>query len=407
MAGGLPTTIATLALIGAATCGPPNERPAAVSNRDEAIARALDELERFGFAPAEVPVQERGGPDAVDDFEAWLALGFSDAHLDGLAALRDRLEIEPPRTGAQLRRTAAQLRAPSSPVYYAVQREALVFQPAARLGEPLTERALVAALVHAFQDQRMGGLGASVVSSDAPADVARAQMCAAEGHAALAAAVAVRGRAGLAASTADADGFGPVAPKVAGGFAEVACPPAGAFMAEVFRRDGWGGVLQRVGAPPASTEMLAHPSKLDTDFPTTIGLPRWDLDKLGPATLVREDTIGEIGIRHLLIEKGLARADAHRAALGWDGDRLHVYELPTGGKVILWRSLWDRDADADQFRRAIASDAFRIAHQGRRVDAIASDKTELLTALRDHVNEASAPPVEGADAESTAALETD
>ena len=41
--------------------------------------------------------------------------------------------------------------------------------------------------------------------------------------------------------------------------------------------------------------------------------------------------------------------DAVRAAAGWGGDRLVMYEGPNAGWVVDWHTVWDTQPDADEF----------------------------------------------------------
>ena len=96
-----------------------------------------------------------------------------------------------------------------------------------------------------------------------------------------------------------------------------------------------------------STEQILHLEKW-SDTPTRIDLP----DDAGDTAL--ETTVGELGIYFLLRtmrEDGLGRThrSAYMAASGWDGDRVRLEHHGDGDDVILWRVVFDRVRDANEF----------------------------------------------------------
>jgi hypothetical protein len=194
------------------------------------------------------------------------------------------------------------------------------------------------------------------------------------------------------------------------GEVDVPCFEGALFVRDAFARGGWPAVMRAVSSPPPSTEMLVHANKIDVDFPVRVGLPDWR-DDLGPAKLVRDDTLGELGVRRLLHERGWSSDEAYVFATGWDGDRLRVYELADGTDVVLWRLLWDREEDGVQFRNALApkKDAppqfWRVAHRGRLVQAVSASDENVANVLRDLLGGELPPAEEPADVASTEAAE--
>jgi hypothetical protein len=105
--------------------------------------------------------------------------------------------------------------------------------------------------------------------------------------------------------------------------------------------------------PPRSTEQILHPEKWygRRDDPVVLQLP--DLAKALPDhRKAAEGEMGELGVR-ILLRGGIKDRDrADAAAAGWGGDRFAVYERE-GGRLIVWITEWDTDADAGEFRSAL------------------------------------------------------
>ncbi len=121
-----------------------------------------------------------------------------------------------------------------------------------------------------------------------------------------------------------------------------------AFVRALRERRGTASVDQAFVDPPLSTEQILHPAKLvdrrDDPVTVTVGIG------FTGGTLVHEDTLGEFGIRQLL-ETRLPRRRARAAAAGWGGDRYAVVEVG-GADVLLWRTEWDDEREAEEFARA-------------------------------------------------------
>jgi hypothetical protein len=48
---------------------------------------------------------------------------------------------------------------------------------------------------------------------------------------------------------------------------------------------------------------------------------------------------------------GIPEKDATRAAAGWGGDRAFLFER-SEGSLFVWKTVWDKAADAEEFFRA-------------------------------------------------------
>jgi hypothetical protein len=77
--------------------------------------------------------------------------------------------------------------------------------------------------------------------------------------------------------------------------------------------------------------------------PVNVALPEVGL------TTPDEGTLGEFLIR-VLLRAGPEGEAAVAAAAGWGGDRYAVLESGGGSYRLVWRSAWDSEADAREFR---------------------------------------------------------
>lgn len=121
--------------------------------------------------------------------------------------------------------------------------------------------------------------------------------------------------------------------------------------AAIFSKGGFALLNQMLESPPRSMEQVLHPEKyLDAvDEPVEVALP-----EAGAAKPAFEGTLGEFLIR-VLLREGAESELAARAAAGWDGDRYAVVETGGGWHRLLWRSVWDSEADAREFRDVLKS----------------------------------------------------
>jgi hypothetical protein len=127
-----------------------------------------------------------------------------------------------------------------------------------------------------------------------------------------------------------------------------------AFTEALLQAGGWAAVDRAYTDPPRSTEQVLHPERYlgQRDAPAWVTVP--DIQAaLGPTwTLLTRDTLGEFVLR-LYMEEALHPATAASAADGWDGDVLAVWEQPGGRRVLVWRTLWDDAAQAEEFEQAL------------------------------------------------------
>jgi hypothetical protein len=116
--------------------------------------------------------------------------------------------------------------------------------------------------------------------------------------------------------------------------------------AAIFAKGGFALLNQKLENPPRSMEQVLHPEKYlgTADEPVAVALP-----EIGKASPSFEGTLGEFLIR-VLLRGGPEAEAAGAAAAGWDGDHYAVLENGNGSSRLVWRSVWDSEADAREFR---------------------------------------------------------
>lgn len=117
---------------------------------------------------------------------------------------------------------------------------------------------------------------------------------------------------------------------------------------------------------PVSTEQILHPDRYQRgDEPIAL---RFVGDSTG---VMHEDTFGEYEM--LVLRSALAGIDAvaTEVPLGWGGDRMRVYRSDDG-PALVWYSVWDDAASADNFQTRIAARLTRLHRDGYRtvVDSV-------------------------------------
>ncbi len=367
--------------------------------------------------PSKVVVEIKAREAARADLDARIDLGLRPKHLETLWMLRRVLEATPPaRTVGKLREDAVAAHLPLLSVYYATDRHSMIFIDEAREDQPSLELAVAGQLVYVHYDQTPGGLAEALYEPQGLLDGIRVRKCLLEGHARLAQMLIEH----TALDTLDAEalaGLDPAPQHLHATLTEQLCGAGARYLYDRYREGSWDLVLKSARTPPPSTEQLMHAAKVGKDFPANVALPGWpDPDDnpaapIGDAKQTYEDVLGELTIHRLLLERGVDPTQAYLAAVGWDGDKLRIYERPSGELVMIWRSVWDREQDAEQFAAAIAPKgieprAFRVERHGRVVDAVSTDLPETASALHAALAKRPGEPTpQPSDAASTSAIE--
>ncbi|MFQ6100805.1 MAG: hypothetical protein ACE5OS_06170 [Anaerolineae bacterium] len=128
------------------------------------------------------------------------------------------------------------------------------------------------------------------------------------------------------------------------------------FAEALFQSGGWEAINRAYTAPPRSTEQVLHPERYieGRDEPARVVVPNLS-DVLGEDwTLVLQDTLGEF-VTGLYLDEVLPQDTAWQAADGWGGDTFVVWEQEDGGRVRVWRTIWDSTAEAEEFESALVA----------------------------------------------------
>jgi len=133
-----------------------------------------------------------------------------------------------------------------------------------------------------------------------------------------------------------------------------------AFIRHIRKRKPWSAVDAVYGRPPESTEQIIHPEKYYARE-KPIDVRDVKIPTLKDAKLLRRDVLGEL-VTRLYLEVAVSHEQARVASEGWGGDRVAVYETAPGEPLLLVHlSVWDSQADADEFARAVSRVLARVA----------------------------------------------
>ena len=228
-------------------------------------------------------------------------------------------------------------------------------------------------LVHALQDQHFQ-IGARMKYKPGAADALGALQGLAEGDATSAmideVILARKGEEGLAAMSApdlpdrDAEDFlreslGDKRPDAAIRRAprflalDLVSPYADglAFVNALRRRGGWDAVDMAWQKPPVTSEQLLHVDKFDAYEPA-VEVPVATAGALGAGwSKTYDDVFGE-GAGRLAFGEWMSVATSKRAAAGWGGDRVTMFEKG-GDHAVAWRIVFDDDAQAKEAATAL------------------------------------------------------
>lgn len=124
------------------------------------------------------------------------------------------------------------------------------------------------------------------------------------------------------------------------------------FVGRARRTRPWSDVDAMYARPPLSTEQILHPQKYrDGEKPVALKTP--PLPSLKEWKKTYANVIGELVFSILFQQHGLAKDAAERAAAGWGGDRVFVYEPAQGDAVLFDFSAWDTEMDAIEAAEAL------------------------------------------------------
>jgi hypothetical protein len=109
---------------------------------------------------------------------------------------------------------------------------------------------------------------------------------------------------------------------------------------------------------PESTEQILHSERslihpVTLDHPTSVEVhaEAWGMPE--DWRRIESNTLGEFTIQQVF-EAPLGMRGAQHAAAGWDGDRWEIWrDDETGAAALLWSTVWDTEADAEEFAAAL------------------------------------------------------
>lgn len=181
------------------------------------------------------------------------------------------------------------------------------------------------------------------------------------------------------------------------------------FVEEVRRKAGGRGINELFARPPLSSEQVLHPEKyFQNERPLDVRLDEAAFSS-GGWQLVTSTPFGEIGVRGLLMA-GVSEKDATRAAAGWGGDRAFLFERSGNASIFVWKIVWDKSADAEEFFRSYnemekgraGAQLSASSAQGEVAQAVWRETGRLLIVRREGQ---SVIIVRGTEADTIAALE--
>lgn len=368
----------------------------------------VDELAAMGFDIdlGRLSIEVSDPDDCLADIDRQQDMFFPESYFTGFHMFLECLGLSRGSPEA-LRSEAVTTVLQQMSAYYQADRQTLVF-PRTQLnglveGLGQVDYLLAHELVHAYQDQQLGGLVELLSATGRTREQIDIARCLIEGQSEAVAMALVLARQGQTLESVDDSMLDVVADveQMLSGSAQIYDSGRRLALAAA-QAQGWAGVDNLYAQRPTSTEQILHPEKLGKDLPSLPDRSPWQ--KLWPnAELVHEDVLGELSLS-MLLGAVLNPDKGYIAATGWDGDRLVVVRTADGELIAHWRSVWDREEDAHQFADAVAAaGGATLDVDGRVVDAFAGPdwhKGAWRSALPDG-NGVARP----ADAASTAAAE--
>lgn len=117
------------------------------------------------------------------------------------------------------------------------------------------------------------------------------------------------------------------------------------FVQQLRLRGGWAAVNAAWASPPISTEQLLHLEKYDAhEPPIHVGVaPAQTLGAEWKKTF--DDVVGEAGSQ-LVFSQWVDATSARRAANGWGGDRITLFENKSNQLAVAWKLVFDSQNEA-------------------------------------------------------------
>jgi len=182
------------------------------------------------------------------------------------------------------------------------------------------------------------------------------------------------------------------------------------FIDQVHSQSGWAGVNDLYENRPASTEQLIHMETYPDERPVNVTVTdrsndewtRFDHDPVA-------DTVGEASVYAMLVHNDAVNPEDRYSyqsepSEGWGGDSVVPYTNGTT-EAYVWETVWDTEADAEQFHEAYLDvldahdarnprgnvyvvpededfdDAFRVVRDGKTVRVVNAPTVDELSAV--------------------------
>ncbi|MCX7683065.1 MAG: hypothetical protein N2508_14050 [Anaerolineae bacterium] len=255
------------------------------------------------------------------------------------------------------------LRVPHTVAFYAPEQRQLYVSTGAREGHMDDQSLLAHAYIHALQDQyfNLGALDARAKTTDARL----ATQALVEGDALLSTALyryrdletAEWERLAAIVMQSELPDYGEALNAVAAWIKLRRFPywEGHRFISALFQHGGWEAVNNAYINSPHSTAEIIHPELyLQGKPPARVIVP--DISSALPAgwQMVTQDTLGEFTVG-LYLETVLPSEVAWRAVAGWNGDTFVVWANADGGRVLIWRTIWESTTEAAEFEAALGA----------------------------------------------------
>lgn len=357
----------------------PTARDAARAELEGRLRALETELGTLGFRFGDpVAVETLGSGEYALACGAELERRFGPHWIELHHYVSEALGIDAGKNAAETSVRTAQAWFGASPALYRLETRTIAVDASRAAAGPERDRALARALVLAWRDRESGF--ERMLGSPRKTERVLLVSSLAAGEAEVAALALEEARAQRDVAALDPRKLPAAAPAQAGELVrELGRAGRDAVLARV-RAGGWDAARALFDSLPESTEQLLHPAKLGHDAPLPVVLPELPAE-LGLEVL-RDDALGELGLRGLLVDAGIERPKALLASIGWDGDRVLLFRTGEGRIGVVWRVLFDRFEDVKQFGAAFTPAALgQNAARGFSVDWVRTDSVPLTQKL--------------------------
>ena len=285
--------------------------------------------------------------ECIDDFDVQQDQLFRKEHFPTMWRLYRALGHDIGRDPAHFRRRVCEGLARSFLAYFSPSRQTMVCIDGTLQNAFRDEHSWVHELAHAWRDQQTE-LREILASGERSFERTRILQCLIEGEAEAVAIDLMLRRQGQDLSALDVESLDDAATRMRVGEAVTLVYTYGRrYVVQQIQDRGFGALRRLYERAPTSSEQILHPEKLGKDGPSK--LPALELPpELGEVAEPYSDTIGQLGTLGILLDIGMPRDEVWQACVGWDGDRLDAVTME-GSRWLVWRWVFDREVDAQQF----------------------------------------------------------